>query len=47
MGILNIRKATEKDKRGAISFYRKHGFNLTDLKKFEEGTIEYLVQLTI
>ena len=37
--------ALEKNKR-AISFYKKHGFNLTGEKKFEEDTIEYLVQLT-
>lgn len=37
--------ALEKNER-AISFYKKHGFNLTGEKKFEEDTIEYLVQLT-
>ena len=37
--------ALEKNER-AISFYIKHGFNLTDEKKFEEDTIEYLVHLT-
>lgn len=37
--------ALEKNKR-AISFYKKHGFNLTGERKFEEDTIEYLVQLT-
>ncbi|WP_061995153.1 GNAT family N-acetyltransferase [Clostridium sp. ATCC 25772] len=36
--------ALEKNER-AISFYKKHGFNLTGEKKFEEDTIEYLVQL--
>lgn len=36
--------ALEKNQR-AISFYKKHGFNLTGVKKFEEDTIEYLVQL--
>ena len=37
--------ALEKNER-AISFYKKHGFSLTGKKKFEEDTIEYLVQLT-
>ncbi|MGG7056802.1 GNAT family N-acetyltransferase [Clostridium tertium] len=37
--------ALEKNEK-AISFYKKHGFNLTGEKKFEEDTIEYLVQLT-
>lgn len=37
--------ALEKNER-AISFYKKHGFNLSGEKKFEEDTIEYLVQLT-
>ena len=37
--------ALEKNER-AISFYKKHGFNLTGQKKFEEDTVEYLVQLT-
>ena len=37
--------ALEKNER-AISFYIKHVFNLTDEKKFEEDTIEYLVHLT-
>lgn len=37
--------ALEKNER-AISFYKKHGFNLTNEKKFEEGTVEYLVKLT-
>lgn len=37
--------ALEKNER-AISFYKKHGFNLTGEKKFEEGTIEYIVKLT-
>ena len=34
----------EKNKR-AISFYQKHGFQLTGERKFEEGTTEYLVKL--
>lgn len=29
----------------AISFYQKHGFHMTDQKKFEEGTTEYIVEL--
>lgn len=29
----------------AISFYQKHGFNLSGDKKLEEGTTEYLVKL--
>lgn len=29
----------------AIRFYRRHGFRVTDQKKFEEGTTEYLVML--
>lgn len=29
----------------AIRFYRRHGFHVTDQKKFEEGTTEYLVML--
>lgn len=37
--------ALEKNEK-AISFYKKHGFNLTGEKKFEEDTIEYLVRLT-
>ena len=37
--------ALEKNER-AISFYIKHGFNLTGEKKFEEDIIEYLVHLT-
>lgn len=36
--------ALEKNTR-AISFYQRHGFHLTGEKKFEEGTIEYLVKL--
>ena len=36
--------ALEKNER-AICFYKKHGFNLTGQKKFEEDTVEYLVQL--
>ena len=29
----------------AIRFYEAHGFRLTDIKKFEEGTTEYLVKM--
>ena len=36
--------ALEKNER-AISFYKRHRFNLTGEKKLEEGTIEYLVKL--
>lgn len=30
---------------GALCFYEAHGFHVTDTKKFEEGTTEYLVRL--
>ena len=36
--------ALEKNIR-AISFYKKHGFQVTEDKKFEEDTTEYLVRL--
>ena len=36
--------ALKKNTR-AISFYKRHGFNLTGEKKFEEDTTEYLVKL--
>ena len=36
--------AIEKN-TGAIRFYETHGFHLTDTKKFEEGTTEYLVRM--
>ena len=36
--------ALEKNIR-AISFYKKHGFRVTEDKKFEEDTTEYLVRL--
>ena len=29
----------------AIRFYQDHGFHLTDTKKYEEGTTEYLVMM--
>lgn len=31
----------------AIRFYLRHGFYLTDQKKYEEGTTEYLVMLKL
>lgn len=36
--------AVEKN-TGAIRFYERHGFFLTEKKKFEDGTTEYLVML--
>ena len=36
--------ALEKNAR-AIAFYQRHGFYVTDQKKFEEDTTEYLVKL--
>lgn len=36
--------ALEKNTRAA-AFYERHGFHLTDTKKHEEGTDEYLVRL--
>ncbi|MCI9074485.1 MAG: GNAT family N-acetyltransferase [Dorea sp.] len=36
--------ALEKNAR-AITFYQRHGFYVTDQKKFEEDTTEYLVKL--
>ncbi len=38
--------ALERNTR-AITFYQRHGFQLTDEKKFEEGTTEYLVKLAL
>ena len=38
--------AIEKN-RDAIRFYERHGFHLTDIKKFEEGTTEYLVRMEL
>ena len=29
----------------AIRFYQMHGFHLSDTKKYEEGTTEYLVMM--
>ncbi len=37
--------ALEKNAR-AISFYERHGFRVTEDKKFEEDTTEYLVRMT-
>ena len=36
--------ALEKNAR-AIAFYRRHGFHVTNERKLEEGTDEYLVRL--
>ena len=36
--------ALEKNIR-AISFYERHGFRVTDEKKFEEDTTEYLIKM--
>lgn len=36
--------ALEKNER-AIAFYKRHGFQVTDEKKLEEDTTEYLVRL--
>ena len=36
--------ALEKNE-GAIRFYRRHGFRLTDERRLEDGTSEYLVQM--
>ncbi|MDE5582614.1 MAG: GNAT family N-acetyltransferase [Ruminococcus sp.] len=38
--------ALEKNTK-AISFYKKHGFYLTDERKFEDETTEYLIKLAI
>ncbi len=38
--------ALEKN-TGAIRFYERHGFCLTDEKVFEEGTTEYLVKMVL
>ncbi|MBQ4088420.1 MAG: GNAT family N-acetyltransferase [Clostridia bacterium] len=31
----------------AIRFYKAHGFHKTDIRKFEEGTTEYLIKMEI
>ena len=36
--------ALEKNTR-AIAFYERHGFHLTDLRRLEEGTTEYLIRM--
>jgi len=36
--------ALEKNTR-AIRFYERHGFRLTDTKKLEEDTTEYLIRM--
>ena len=43
---LNARSlwALEKNTR-AIAFYERHGFCKTGMKKHEEGTAEYLIQM--
>lgn len=41
----NLLWALEKNER-AIAFYKKHGFQLSGEKKFEEDTTEYLLLLT-
>ena len=38
--------ALEKN-TGAIRFYERHGFHMTDIKIFEEGTTEYLVRMEL
>ena len=40
----NFLWALEKNTR-AIAFYKRHGFEITDEKKYEEGTTEYLVRM--
>lgn len=41
---VNFLWAIEKNE-GAIRFYESHGFHKTDIRKFEDGTTEYLVRL--
>lgn len=38
--------ALEKNVK-AISFYKRHGFHVTDDRKLEDGTTEYLVRLVL
>lgn len=41
---VNFLWAIEKNE-GAIRFYERHGFHKTDIRKYEDGTTEYLVRL--
>jgi putative acetyltransferase len=38
--------ALEKNEK-AIAFYHRHGFRVTEERKFEEGTTEYLVRMEL
>lgn len=42
----NFLWALEKNTR-AISFYARHGFHITDEKKYEDGTTEFLVKMKL
>lgn len=46
VSVMNVRHlwALEKNTR-AIAFYEWHGFHLTDQRRLEEGTSEYLVRM--
>ena len=35
----------EQEASLAIAFYHRHGFRVTEERKFEEGTTEYLVRM--
>ena len=41
---VNFLWALEKNEK-AICFYQRHGFHITDDKKLEEGTTEFLIRL--